>query len=260
MIHNIASNIQSLAVDIELLKPLEVNARRGNVEAIMASYNKFGQVKPIVAVEDGDKLLVIAGNHQLEAAKRLGWQEIAVSIVDLDSEDALAFSLADNRISELGETDESALIDLLSDAVSLDEDFYSTLGWDDFSIATIENNVISSEVSSAPNDGWTAPQITVNRVPEENNLPAFVSEGKDDTSTQTFNPEGVSTDTIVTQGSTTVGAAGSKNVAIQFTLVFENTDQQAGWYRILHKLKESPAYEGATTTELLFDFFDQHLE
>ena len=68
MIHNIASNIQSLAVDIELLKPLEVNARRGNVEAIMASYNKFGQVKPIVAVEDDDKLLVIAGNHQLEAA------------------------------------------------------------------------------------------------------------------------------------------------------------------------------------------------
>ena len=52
MIHNIASNIEQLAVDIDLLKPLENNARRGNVDAIMASYNKFGQVKPIVAVQD----------------------------------------------------------------------------------------------------------------------------------------------------------------------------------------------------------------
>ena len=116
----------------------------------------------------------------------MGWQEIAVSIVELDSEDALAFSLADNRISELGETDESTLIDMLSDAVRLDEDFYSTLGWDDFSIATIENNVISSQVSSAPNDGWTAPEITVNRVPEENNVPAFVSDSTDETANSNF--------------------------------------------------------------------------
>jgi hypothetical protein len=70
MIHNITENIQGLAVDIELLIPLENNARRGDVDAIMASYSKFGQVKPIVAVTgDNGELTVIAGNHQLEAAK-----------------------------------------------------------------------------------------------------------------------------------------------------------------------------------------------
>ena len=115
MIHNIASNIESLAVDVDLLKPLENNARRGNVEAIMASYNKFGQVKPIVAIEETDgSFLVIAGNHQLEAAKNLGWQQIAVSIVDLNSDDALAFALADNRISDLGTTDNEALFEAIS--------------------------------------------------------------------------------------------------------------------------------------------------
>ena len=99
MIHNITENIQGLAVDIELLIPLENNARRGDVDAIMASYSKFGQVKPIVAVTgDNGELTVIAGNHQLEAAKRLGWQQIAVSVVDMSTTDALAFALADNRI------------------------------------------------------------------------------------------------------------------------------------------------------------------
>ncbi len=73
MIDKIASNIQGLAVDVKLLTPLENNARLGNVDAIMASYAKFGQVKPIVAVEnDAGGFTVIAGNHQLEAAKRLG--------------------------------------------------------------------------------------------------------------------------------------------------------------------------------------------
>lgn len=261
MIHNISANLTALAVDIDMLVPLETNARKGDVEAIMASYNKFGQLKPIVAVDNGDgTCTVIAGNHQLDAAKQLGWQQIAVSVVDLDSEEALAFSLADNRISDLGTTDESILLDILSENVSLDEDFYSTLGWDDFSMATIENSVYSSTITNAPNDGWTAPSISVDRVPEKNDAPAYAPESKDSEPTITLDPKDVPTEAIVTQGSTAVNASGSRNVTIQYTMVFETTDQQAEWYRIIQKLRESPVYDGATTTELLFDFIHQHLD
>jgi len=261
VIHNITSNLAALAVDIDMLVPLETNARKGDVGAIMASYSKFGQLKPIVAVmNDDETCTVIAGNHQLEAAKQLGWQQIAVAIVDLDSEEALAFSLADNRISDLGDTDESILLDILSQNVSLDEDFYSSLGWDDFSIASIENAVYSADIARSPNDGWVAPTISMDRVPEQNNVPAYVADSKDEDPTIKLDPKEVATESIVTQGSTAVNASGSRNVTIQYTLVFENTSQQAEWYGIIQKLRASPVYEGATTTELLFDFIRQHLD
>jgi hypothetical protein len=38
-----------MAVSVESLSPLENNPRVGNIDAIMASYSEFGQVKPIVA-------------------------------------------------------------------------------------------------------------------------------------------------------------------------------------------------------------------
>jgi DNA polymerase elongation subunit (family B) len=47
-------SLKSLAVDIDTLDYLEGNPRIGNVEAIMASYTEFGQVKPIVAKKNED--------------------------------------------------------------------------------------------------------------------------------------------------------------------------------------------------------------
>ena len=56
-------SLKSLAVDIDSLDYLEGNPRIGNVEAIMASYSEFGQVKPIVitnskrqSISDGNRL------------------------------------------------------------------------------------------------------------------------------------------------------------------------------------------------------------
>jgi len=112
----IADDLQPLAQPIKELKPLSGNPRVGNVEAVMRSYNTFGQRKPIVARRDGT---VIAGNHQLEAAKRLGWTEIAVVYVDDDDTTAQAFALADNRTGDLGTYDNEALAEML-EAVSID--------------------------------------------------------------------------------------------------------------------------------------------
>lgn len=250
MIHNIASNIEQLAVDIDLLKPLENNARRGNVDAIMASYNKFGQVKPIVAVQDSDgAYVVIAGNHQLEAARNLGWQQIAVSIVDLNSDDALAFALADNRISDLGTTDNDALYDAISSVAQTDSDFFDLLGWDDFAVAVIENQVIEDEFDREPRDpnaGWTAPEIIISDSSEAPTQP------------EAPRPTEVPTETIVTQGSTTTSASGTRNATIQFTLVFDSAEQQSKWYSFLRWLKDDVGYDGETTAERLLDFIANH--
>lgn len=86
------------------------NARRHsetNLKAIETSLSKFGQRKPIVV--QGEK--VLAGNGTLEAARRLGWAEIAIVRVpdDWDEQTAKAYALADNRSAELAEWDEAVL-------------------------------------------------------------------------------------------------------------------------------------------------------
>ena len=117
MENNIAVDLIPLLADIDTLHELPGNPRQGNVEAVALSYERFGQRKPIVARRDGT---VIAGNHQLKAAKQLGWSKIAVVWVDDDDETASAFALADNRTADLGSYDEDLLAELLSRVEDLD--------------------------------------------------------------------------------------------------------------------------------------------
>lgn len=86
------------------------NARKHdekNLEAIKGSLTQFGQRKPIVVQGN----VVIAGNGTLEAAKRLGWDEIDIVQVpeDWTKDQAKAFALADNRTAELASWDEQVL-------------------------------------------------------------------------------------------------------------------------------------------------------
>jgi len=99
------------------------NARKHsqrNLDAIAASLEKFGQVRPIV-VHRGT---VIAGNGTVQAAKSIGWSDIAVIEVpdSWDADQAKAYALVDNRTAELAEWDEPVLAGQL---LELD-----TAGWD----------------------------------------------------------------------------------------------------------------------------------
>ena len=120
----IAESIKTLAVLLDRLEPLPGNPRVGDVAAVMRSYTRFGQRKPIVAQRTGGSEtaptgVVIAGNHQLEAARRLGWRSIAVVWVDDDDNTARAFALADNKTSDLGSYDNGALAKML---LSIEDD------------------------------------------------------------------------------------------------------------------------------------------
>ena len=257
-------SLLAFAMNIDELTPLENNPRRGDIKAIKASYEKFGQLRPIVAVNhpNGDTV-VIAGNHQLEAAKQLGWDQIAVAIVELNDEDAITFALSDNRISELGSTDNSVLMDLISRTISTNSDFFDLLGWDDFSMAAMENVINSSIFNDTDhNHGWSAPEIIFTQnIPDKSVVDERITEsiqGVTALPSPTIHPDNVDTQTIVTQGSTSTSASGSKNAVIQFTIVFENAEQQSKWYSFIRWLKGNPAYDGDTTADRLLDFIAQH--
>lgn len=156
----IAPDLQPLAHPIANLKPLPGNPRRGNVEAVMRSYAQFGQRKPVVALRDGT---VIAGNHQLQAATMLGWDELAVVFVDDDDTTAKAYALADNRTADLGTYDAPDLAEMLQ-AVALDPELLLATGYDSDDLAALLDKVElldPVEITEPDDIPDRAPSITV---------------------------------------------------------------------------------------------------
>jgi len=119
-------------VSINLLRSDPENARKHdqrNLAAIANSLNQFGQRKPIVITHND---VVIAGNGTLEAAKRLGWTEIAVARTPKDWDEATikAYALADNQSGALAEWDNLVLERTLTELMKQDWDV-AALGFDD---------------------------------------------------------------------------------------------------------------------------------
>ena len=71
--------------DIASLVPWKPNPRRGKVSAIAESLKTNGQYKPVIVQASTRKIL--AGNHVVKAALRLGWTTVQCAIVDVDDED-----------------------------------------------------------------------------------------------------------------------------------------------------------------------------
>ena len=112
--------------------------------------------------------------------------------------------------------------------------FFEELGWDDFEIATIEPPTISTLPTEGSNDGWTPPTLIT----------------EPDTSAPSIPPAVVDEETmesIVTQGATATGSAGAKTV-IQYTLVFNDAEQQSSWYDFIRYLKSHPTYSELPTS------------
>ena len=146
----IADPLQALAVPIESLTPDPANARKHgtkNLDAIKASLAKFGQRKPIVVQRAG--MVVRAGNGTLQAAKALGWTEIAAVVLDDDNATASQFAIADNRSAELAEWDDETLALLLD---GMDPGDRVGLGFDEKDLAALMRDL--------------APPITEDEAPE----------------------------------------------------------------------------------------------
>lgn len=93
------------------------NARRGYIDLIADSLSKLGQYKPIVVNADGT---ILAGNHTVMAAQRLGWETIDVHRVDVDDETAKRIVLVDNKANDQSTYDVEELVNLLTELPNLD--------------------------------------------------------------------------------------------------------------------------------------------
>ncbi len=108
---NIAPDLDQLIVPIDSIKPHPQNPRQGDLEAIGASVDRFGQVRPVLVQKSTG--FICAGNHLWKLLKERGWDRIARVEVALSDDDALAYVIADNRTAELGSYDQRALAVIL---------------------------------------------------------------------------------------------------------------------------------------------------
>lgn len=106
------STVGSTAVPVADLRPYPGNARQGDVGMISESLRAHGQYRPIVVNRPTGQILV--GNHTYRAAVALGWEEIAVTYVEVDEAEARRIVLVDNRTSDLATYDDERLADLLA--------------------------------------------------------------------------------------------------------------------------------------------------
>jgi ParB-like chromosome segregation protein Spo0J len=260
--NKIHPSLKSMATDVFSLSPLEGNPRVGNVEAIMASYSEFGQVKPIVATKNADgTATVIAGNHQLEAAKALGWDEIAVVFLDADDKRATAFAIADNRTMELGYTDPELLLDMLIDINDYYPELLEGLEWDEFEIASMESEQIKTDAQDEANEKQTEKYNSLETEDEEvvKKTEYVVQEDGDGERRIIADPK-LDQQDIAVRGSTVASPGSAPQAAVQYTIVFDGVDQQSRWYDFVRWLRSNPSIDGNTTAEKLMNFIGEHCE
>jgi ParB-like chromosome segregation protein Spo0J len=256
MNHKVDPSLTELLVEIDTLIPLENNPRRGNVDAIASSYESFGQLKPVVVRpnEDGTST-VLAGNHQVEAARRLGWTHIAAVKFGADDKHAIAFALADNRTNELGYTDPSDLHEMIGEIGDEYQSLLDDLGWDMFEMASLSEQAYASNQTSE--DFGYVPPVLISG-PDAQAV-ASVEETEDGArlvpAVEADNRQ------LAATGSTLIGAtSGKKNAIVQYSLVFDSVEQQSKWYGFIRWLRDDPSIDGETTAERLLNFIDAHAD
>ena len=105
-------NIEQMQIAELINDPINARIHSSkNIDAIVASLEKFGQQKPIV-IDKNNK--VIAGNGTLQAASFLKWKKIDVVVTELEGNEQLAYSIADNRTAELAVWDKDQLAETLA--------------------------------------------------------------------------------------------------------------------------------------------------
>ena len=154
--------LEHLAVDISEVCEDAHNARKHNdrnLEAVVQSLSAFGQQRPVVA-RKSDKV-VIAGNATLAAAKRLGWEKVAVSWFDGSgkSGESEAYAIADTRTAEMGQWDWENLDDAIDQAKAGGPDLAAALGFSDKELERVkafanpESSVSFPEYGESTGDG-----------------------------------------------------------------------------------------------------------
>ena len=115
-------------IAVEDLKPYENNPRYndGAVDYVAKSIEEYGFKVPIIIEKNGT---IIAGHTRYEASKKLGIEKVPCVIADdLSEEQAKAFRIADNKVSDFSIWDNKLLLEELAD---IGDDFFTGFDFGD---------------------------------------------------------------------------------------------------------------------------------
>lgn len=113
---------------------IELNENDPEYSKIKNSIEQFGYVDPIIY---NKRTNTIVGGHQRYTVLRdLGYEEVDVSVVDMDEQDEMALNVALNKVE--GEWDKDKLKDVIE---QLEEDKLVFTGFDDDEIDSLMNDV-----------------------------------------------------------------------------------------------------------------------
>lgn len=143
-------------VDSSTVYPNAKNSRTHSakqIQQIARSIQKFGFNNPILVDASGT---VVAGHGRLEAAKKLGINEVPTICLDhLSAEQRRAYIIADNRLAELAGWDDEILKIEFQDLIAMDLNFNVTdLG---FEMAEIDSIIGDVELAGEEQDDCPLP-------------------------------------------------------------------------------------------------------
>ena len=111
-------------MDIKDIKPYKNNSKihsKAQISKLQKSIKEFGFISPVLIDKDYN---LIAGHGRIEAAKNNGMTEVPCVFVEgLTEAQRKAYILADNRLSEFGEWDETLVNMELDELSEMDLDF-----------------------------------------------------------------------------------------------------------------------------------------
>ncbi len=150
----ISEGLRNLATPIGQLHPDPDNVRthdERNLDAILASLERFGQQAPVVYVRRQGKKIVVKGNGLLAAAKALGWSHLAAAKSGLKGHDLRAYAIADNRTTDLSTFDADLLAAQLQELDDADYDLEAT-GFDDDELEELLDAVEAETTAGGDDD------------------------------------------------------------------------------------------------------------
>jgi len=95
-----ASNLPASEVTAALIDPNPWQPRSlvhdTDLAELAASLEAHGLVQPIVVRATGDRYQLIAGQRRLAAARKLGWEKVAVRVLDVDDREMSEIAIVEN--------------------------------------------------------------------------------------------------------------------------------------------------------------------
>lgn len=136
------------------IAPHERNYNRhpaDQIKRIAASLRKFGQVRSIVVWRS----TILAGHGVVEAARSLGWKEIAADVLpDTYPEHlALAYVAADNELARLGDPDHAALAAILQESAAADAELLEAIGYGEAELERLLSEIEMTALVDASDGG-----------------------------------------------------------------------------------------------------------